>query len=387
MMCWTCCGVQPQKMMIGLMILLAFSLVVFQAEVVQAQPVVTSPADVLSEEGIPVAPAQVTFTTTTGPYTATVDWGDGVVENLGAVTSPFSIGNHIYPDDGAFTVTVCVTDNAAMQGCDTLTGTVSNTAPIANPDFLTMPERQFSTEVNVLINDLDNGGSFDPLTVDVLLPPTAAEGSAVANLDGTVLYTISPALAQSLFFGQSQQVFFVYQVCDDGLDFFGNLSVGGVLCDTNTAIVTVEGNDFLSLSNNSFLVQGSTIQTDVPVGVELPVLPSDVASLLMGNDNLRVFTFQLVTDDGRPQTNLVLEAELWHVDLDDDGNIIESGIGTFPVNPAQEVTFTYDSDLNAYWNDPNVNGGLFDVSILTPGDYAFRLTLPSGNQLSLIFSV
>jgi len=383
------CSIRCDKQlswMFGLILFATLSLMFFQVEVL-AQPVVTSPSDVFSEEGIPVVPNAVAFTGTTAPFTATVDWGDGIVQSLGTVTSPITLGSHIYPDDGSFTATVCVTDNASMQGCNTFNGTINNSAPIASPDFLTISERQFSANVNVLFNDLDNGGSFDPLTVDVLLPPTATEGSAVANLDGTVLYTANPALTDTLFFGQKQDVFFVYQVCDDGLDFFGNPSTTGPLCDTNTAIVTVEGDDFLSLSNNSFLVQGSSLQTDVPVGVELPVLPTSIAETLQNDENLRVFTFQLVTDDGQAQTGLSFQANLWHVNLDDNGNIQEDAVGTFAVNPAQSVEFVYNDDIGAYWNDPNANGGLFDVSILTPGDYALRLTMPSGNQLNLIFSV
>ncbi len=386
-MCFIRCDKQLSWLFgFALMLFTTLGLVLFQVNVL-AQPVVTSPSDVFGEEGLPVVPNSVSFTSSVTPFTATVDWGDGTLESLGTVTSPFNLGNHIYPDDGSFTVTVCVTDNTSAQGCNTFNGNINNSAPIASPDFLTMPERQFSTSINVLFNDVDNGGIFDPLTVDVLLPPTAAEGSTVANLDGSVLYTASPALTDTLFFGQRQEVFFVYQVCDDGLDFFGSPSTTGVLCDTNTAIITVEGNDFLSLSNNSFLVQGSSLQTDLPVGVELPELPTNIAESLQSDENLRVFTFQLVTDDGQAQTGLELQAELWHVNLDDDGNILEDGVGTFAVNPAQTVDFVYNSDIGAYWNDPNTNGGLFDVSILTPGDYALRLTLPSGNQLNLIFSV
>ena len=372
--------------MFGLILFATLGLMLFSVDTL-AQPVVTSPSDVFGEEGIPAVPGTVSFTSSVTPFTATVDWGDGTLTDLGAVTSPFSIGSHIYPDDGTFTVTVCVTDNASMQGCNTFSGNINNSAPIASPDFLTMPERQFSTNIDVLFNDLDNGGSFDPLTVDILVPPTASEGSTVANLDGTVQYTANPALTDNLFFGQSQEVFFIYQVCDDGLDFFGNPSTTGPLCDTNTAIITVEGSDFLSLSNNSFLVQGSTLQTDVPVGVELPELPTNIVESLQNDANLRVFTFQLVTDDGQAQVGLNLQASLWHVSLDDEGNILENDVGTFAVNPSQTVDFTYNDEIGAYWNDPNANGGLFDISGLTPGDYALRLTLPSGNQLNLIFSV
>jgi PKD repeat protein len=72
-------------------------------------------------------------------HTAVIDWGDGattagtVSESTGSGTVS---GSHSYSDDGSFTVSVTVTDDAGGADTDSLTITVSNVAPTvdAGPD-------------------------------------------------------------------------------------------------------------------------------------------------------------------------------------------------------------------------------------------------------------
>ena len=77
-------------------------------------------------------------------HTATIDWGD-TTSSAGAVTElPFGPpgstsgadgtvdGSHVYADNGAYTVTVCVEDDEDAMTCDTLTMTVLNVAPTVN---------------------------------------------------------------------------------------------------------------------------------------------------------------------------------------------------------------------------------------------------------------
>src|SRR5262249_10349311 len=63
-------------------------------------------------------------------YTATLDWGDGTIANASVAAGQVS-GGHAYADDGAYTVTVTVTDNTGFSGSDTLIATVSNVSPVA----------------------------------------------------------------------------------------------------------------------------------------------------------------------------------------------------------------------------------------------------------------
>ncbi|HSL82026.1 MAG TPA: PKD domain-containing protein, partial [Thermoanaerobaculia bacterium] len=96
-------------------------------------PVVEAGPDRTITEGDALTLVGVTFTDpgVADTHTATIDWGDGTVtagvvdQDAGTVS-----GGHDYPDDGAFPVEVCVTDDDGATGCDTFTVTVENAAPV-----------------------------------------------------------------------------------------------------------------------------------------------------------------------------------------------------------------------------------------------------------------
>ncbi len=107
-------------------------------------PVVEPGADQGTDEGTSISldPASFSDAGTADTHTATIDWGDGSALAVGSVSEspsgpPGSTtpavgtvdGSHAYDDNGAYTVTVCVTDDDAGQACDTLTVTVDNVAP------------------------------------------------------------------------------------------------------------------------------------------------------------------------------------------------------------------------------------------------------------------
>ena len=65
-------------------------------------------------------------------HTATINWGDGVTTNATVNQAADTAGGtHAYGAGGTFTVNVCVTDDNAGTGCDTMTVTVA--APPALP--------------------------------------------------------------------------------------------------------------------------------------------------------------------------------------------------------------------------------------------------------------
>ncbi|MBI5284542.1 MAG: hypothetical protein HY874_05555 [Chloroflexi bacterium] len=109
-----------------------------------AAAVVNAGADRTVNEGATVALAPATFNDpgTLDTHIATVDWGDGSAPASAAVTeAPFGppglasgasgtvAASHAYGDNGAFTVTVCVTDDDGSTACDGLTITVLNVPP------------------------------------------------------------------------------------------------------------------------------------------------------------------------------------------------------------------------------------------------------------------
>jgi hypothetical protein len=77
--------------------------------------------------------------TTPGDFTATIDWGDGtttagVVGNPAATNIYTVDGTHTYADEGSFTVTVVLSDDAP----GTATATASNPITVAEGDVLTV---------------------------------------------------------------------------------------------------------------------------------------------------------------------------------------------------------------------------------------------------------
>ncbi len=98
-------------------------------------------AAVSTTEGTSFSGTVATFTDTTYPsnpatdFTATIDWGDGTTASgtiLGAGGGTFSVsGSHTYADEGSFTVSVVLTDDAPGTASATATGT----ATVAEGDF------------------------------------------------------------------------------------------------------------------------------------------------------------------------------------------------------------------------------------------------------------
>jgi len=90
-------------------------------------PTVTAPADTSGDKGSPISPGNASFTDpgTADTHTATVDWGDGNSDTLGAVISSFSVGSHTYAADGIYTATVTVTDDDGGIGSATFRITVN----------------------------------------------------------------------------------------------------------------------------------------------------------------------------------------------------------------------------------------------------------------------
>jgi PKD repeat protein len=111
----------------------------FTVTVQNVAPVVEAGLDQMVDEGTAVSLGPATFTDP-GPgdaHTATIDWGDGTAPEPGIVSPDKTVsGDHVYADDGSYTVTVTVTDDSDASGSDTLTVTVQNVAPAvdAGPD-------------------------------------------------------------------------------------------------------------------------------------------------------------------------------------------------------------------------------------------------------------
>ena len=137
-------------------------------------PAVVAADDTTSTGGAVTIDPIATFTDpgTADTHTATIDWGDG-----SAITGPFTVaggvvvGTHSYTSNGVFTVQVCVTDDDAGSGCDTLVTTVTgiddNRPPTAD-DVAVTTDEDVPVDLTVDATDLDG----DSLTVTELTAPT-----------------------------------------------------------------------------------------------------------------------------------------------------------------------------------------------------------------------
>lgn len=128
-----------------------------------------------------LAPATFTDPGLADTHTATIDWGDGTVVpgtvNQAAKTVS---GSHSYANFGAYTVTVCVTDDDTGAGCDTMTVSV-NSPPVAVDDMAV--SYGWHIFIDVLANDSDPDG--DPLAVASVTQP---QNGRTANYATRILY-------------------------------------------------------------------------------------------------------------------------------------------------------------------------------------------------------
>lgn len=117
-------------------------------------------------------------------WTATVDYGDnsGVQALALNVDKTFAL-SHRYADNGSYTVEVCVTDDDAGVGCDTVQVTVNNVAPgvTADPASQTVQYSEAIAEITFTASDV----ASDTLSAVLSWSPDATTfqpGSSFAGL-------------------------------------------------------------------------------------------------------------------------------------------------------------------------------------------------------------
>lgn len=101
--------------------------------VTNAAPVVTDAGNKTAVEGGTLTinpPATYTDAGSADTHTAIVYWGDGSYDAKAASGGNVASSAHAYTDNGAFTVTIVVTDDDGGVGTDTLTATISNANPV-----------------------------------------------------------------------------------------------------------------------------------------------------------------------------------------------------------------------------------------------------------------
>ena len=147
-----------------------------------------------------------------GPWTAVVDYGDGNVENPAVASTSFGL-SHTYAQDGTYTVTVTVTDDAGAEGSSSASVVVSNVTPVvdAGPDATILEGGTFESagsftdpgadSWNATV-DYGDGNGIQPLALsgkDFLLSHTyAGNGSGPFTVRVTVQDDNNAGVGQAL---------------------------------------------------------------------------------------------------------------------------------------------------------------------------------------------
>jgi parallel beta-helix repeat protein len=137
-----------------------------------------------------------------------LDFGDGTTPVTGTdITKPIL---HTYTTAGGFTATLTVTDNRGALGKDSVVITVklANRSPVADSQSVATEE---DTPLTVILTGSDPDG--DPLTFNIITPPTNGSLSSVLQLSPTsAQVTYNP---NANFYGSDS---FSFQVNDGALD-------------------------------------------------------------------------------------------------------------------------------------------------------------------------
>ncbi|HWB13519.1 MAG TPA: DUF4214 domain-containing protein [Pirellulales bacterium] len=152
--------------------------------------------------GTTIAPAEgtaftgtvATFTATdAGPFTATIDWGDGTTAAAGTISggpTSFTVsGTNTYADEGTDTVSVVITDAA-----DSTTATATSTATVSDADSLTpgtatvsaTEGATFSGSVATFVNTTNPTSPASDFTATIDWGDGTTDTGTVSNTAGTL---------------------------------------------------------------------------------------------------------------------------------------------------------------------------------------------------------
>jgi parallel beta-helix repeat protein len=173
-----------------------------------------------------------------------LDFGDGTTPVTGTdITKPIL---HTYTTAGGFTATLTVTDNRGALGKDSVVITVklANRPPVADSQSVATEE---DTPLTVILTGSDPDG--DPLTFNIITPPTNGSLSSVLQLSPTsAQVTYNP---NANFYGSDS---FSFQVNDGALD-SSPATVSISITPVNDAPIAA----ISSPANNSTFTQGQAI--------------------------------------------------------------------------------------------------------------------------------
>lgn len=202
------------------------------------------------------------------PQTYTFAWDFGDEGTAEGTLTP----EHVYADDGVYTVTLTVTDGAGISATDTAAVTVNNVAPTAVDDgYATNPLDMFEvlsvSAEGVLANDTDPAGTCDPLEVTSTGALATTLGAAVVmNADGGFSYDAAASgILLALADGETATDTFSYEISDGD---------GGTAAGVVTVTVTGTGEGSVHVidcpcgdGTRAVVVKGSSLDDKIDVNL------------------------------------------------------------------------------------------------------------------------
>ena len=275
------------------------------------------------------------------------DFGDGSPAGSGASV------DHVYADDGVYTVTLTVTDDEGAFDQDTLQVTVANLPPVAEDDSKTAIE---DTELVFAAADLlanDSDVPADTLSVTAVAATGDTHGT-VSLADAQVQYT-----PDADYNGSAS---FTYTVADD--------DGGQTTATVNLTVSAVNDAPSFVAGSDQTVDEDSGVQTSAGWATGLSAGPADEAgqslSFLVSNDNTALFAVQpAIASDGTlsytPAANANGSATVT-VRVQDDGGTDGGGQDT-SASQAFQITLnavndapTADDDVQGTDEDTPLNG-------------------------------
>jgi hypothetical protein len=223
----------------------------------------TTPIPITETEVISFTDNVMHFTADdTGPFSATIDWGDTTPTSAGVITpSPgggFDVsGTHTYAEDGSYTVTVTITDDEVGSVAPTTTATIGEQLLSLSAQNFSVPE---NSSAPVLVATASDPGSPDPgsdytATIDWGDGSPTTSGTVTATGGGNFNITGSHAYADE---GSHTVTTTFFETSQAG---FGTLSVSGTGTVTESDVLN---NGVITLPSGVF-VEGQAIPTTTQV--------------------------------------------------------------------------------------------------------------------------
>lgn len=147
---------------------------------VNVSPALTVAGDQSASEGAAATIALGSFSdATSGPWTVSIDWGDGSGVETFSVAADGALGSlaHTFADSGSYSVTVTVTDSGGLSDTKAFTVAAANVAPTATLSNSGPIDEGGSVTVSF-------GGAFDPSPADMAAGFRYAFSCTGGSLDG-----------------------------------------------------------------------------------------------------------------------------------------------------------------------------------------------------------